>query len=94
MKNEETLRNSSFFILHFRNDPIELRLENVERAFVPNDVIRREHFLFDWPLRGEALFDLLDIVHAAGASTTVAEAALKALGNPDASAGVVRAVYN
>ena len=40
-------------------DPIELRLENVERAFVPDDVIRREHFLFDRPLRGEALFEAL-----------------------------------
>src|SRR5262245_33847810 len=42
-----------------RNDSTKLLFENVERAFVPDDVIRSEHFLFNWPLGAEALFNLL-----------------------------------
>jgi hypothetical protein len=40
----------------------------------------------------ESLFDLLDAVRAAGASSNVAEAILRALGDPNASAGVSRAL--
>ncbi|HEX8525302.1 MAG TPA: AAA domain-containing protein [Tepidisphaeraceae bacterium] len=40
----------------------------------------------------ESLFDLLDAVRAAGASPNVAEAILRALGDPGASAGVSRAL--
>src|SRR5215471_2733429 len=36
----------------------KLRCEYVQAALIPHNVIRLHHFLFDWPLSGEAVFDL------------------------------------
>src|SRR2546426_39553 len=46
------------------NDASQLRFVRVQRAFGPNNVIREQHLLFNWQLRGDALVDLF-IVPAA-----------------------------